>query len=63
MQRHNLVAILIAITPAQNRELDRLVKETKRPKTELIREAINVLIGTFHHGETSKEKTREKVVD
>jgi metal-responsive CopG/Arc/MetJ family transcriptional regulator len=43
------VLISLQITKAQDDELERLQLELKRSKSNLIREAINALIGTYRH--------------
>ncbi|MFH1015499.1 MAG: ribbon-helix-helix domain-containing protein [Chloroflexota bacterium] len=40
--------ISVRINPAQLKELERLAKETGRSKSDLIREAINQLIGVYN---------------
>lgn len=49
----------VRLSPAQERELDKIAEETGRSKAELVRESITVLIGMYKNAraESAGKKT------
>ena len=63
MQDHTDALISVKISQAQKQQLEKLVDESGRTLSELVREAIMALLGVYHGTETTKEDTLAETLD
>ena len=61
MKDHTDAVLSVKISQAQKRQLDKLIDQTGRSQSELVREAIMALLGVYYGTETTEDALAEVV--